>query len=200
MSHVINYQPVRYHHIKQEDLYIDHRTKKTFWKKMKEQMLQSADIMDARLKTIFDKRMRASLRTSLIRQYLRGVGLNGFDLLKPETFYIAKLLHKDEVIEGAIVGHLDEGGSAMIIVTDLRVIYLNQIPLFTKMDEVGYGIVTGVTSNGNRWDKTVTLHTGIGDFSLHGVNPIAAKKFVDAIERVAIDTKSVSRNKKLELN
>ena len=189
MSHAMNYQSTRYHHIKQEDLYIDHRSKNSFWQKMKEQILQSLDIIDARLKTVLDKRIRASFRTNLTRQYLRGVGLNDFDLLKPETFYIAKLLHKNEVIKGAIVGHLDEGGSAIIVVTDLRVIYLNQIPLFTKMDEVGYGIVIGVTSNGNRWSKTVILHTGIGDFSLHSVNPVAAKKFVDAIERIAIDKK-----------
>jgi len=150
-------------------------------------MLQSTNVMDAQLKTLLDKRMRASYRNNIVRQYLRGVGLSGFDLLKPETYSIAKLLHKNEIIEGAIVGHLDEGGSALIVVTDLRVIYLNQIPLFTKMDEVGYGIVTGVTSNGGRWEKTVILHTGIGDFTLTGVNPTAAKKFVDAIERIAID-------------
>lgn len=79
----------------------------------------------------------------------------------------------------------------MIVVTNLRVIYLNQMPFFTKMDEVGYGIVTGITSDQGLWAVTVTLHTGIGTFMVHGVNHIAAEKFVEAVERVAIDAKQL---------
>jgi len=187
----MTYQPVRYHHIKQEDLYIDHRNEKSPWEKFKERVLQSADILDARLKTVFDKRLRASYRTNFVRNCLRGVGLNSFDLMKSETFYIAKLLHKDETILGAVVGRLNEGGSALMVVTDLRIIYLNQIPLFTKMDEIGYAIVAGISSNDDRWGASVTLHTAIGDYALRNVNTTAAKKFVDAIERVAIDQHKV---------
>lgn len=189
MSHAINYQPARYGRIGQGELYVDHRQKKSAWKNLKTRVRRGVELVNAKLKTIFDARLRASYHTNLVRQYLRGVGLSGLDLLKPETFYIAKLLHKNEVILGAIVGKLEEGGSALIVVTDLRVIYLNQIPLFTKMDEVGYGIVTGITSNAGQWDASVTLHTGIGDFTLHSVNPNAARTFVEAVENVAVDNR-----------
>lgn len=190
MSTTMNYQTRRYSHIGHDELYIDHHDKNGTWNRFKNQLKHGTELFNARWKIMVDKQLRASYWTNLVRNYLRGVGLSGLDMLKPETFYISKLLHKDEKILGAVVGKLDEGGSALIVVTDLRVIYLNQIPLFTKMDEVGYAIITGISSNDGRWESTVTLHTGVGDFKLHNVNPAAAKTFVTAIERIAIDNRS----------
>lgn len=121
-----------------------------------------------------------------VRQELRSVGISGFDLLKPETYSIARVLMPNELILAAICGKVNNEGSALLVVTDKRVIYLNEIPLFTNMDEVGYGVVTGISSEVGRWDATITLHTGIKDFTMHSINTEAANNFVYIVERYCI--------------
>lgn len=190
MNNTLHYHPTPYDHVGYGELYIDHRHKDTWWSKLKAQLRQGGELMDARFKTIFNKNLQSSQHTKAIRKRLREVGLSGLDLLRSETFSVAKMIHKDEEILGAMMGSLDEGGFALLVVTNLRVIYLNQIPLFTKLDEVGFAIVTGVSSKGGQWDRSVTLHTGMGDFTLYGVSPKASEIFVEAIERVAIDKRT----------
>lgn len=120
---------------------------------------------------------------------MRRLGLNWLDMLRPETFYIGKILHENEKLLGAACGRLDDGGSALLVVTDLRIIYLNQIPLFTNMDEMKYDAVDGVSSEIGRLDASVTLHTAMKEFTLHAVNITAASKFVEGVERMCIDRK-----------
>lgn len=191
MSQAINYRTTRYHHIGKDELYIDHRQKRTYWTKLKDKFLKSAQNLDARFRDMFSDRTSTVDRKRAIRQQLRDVGLNSIDMLKPETFYVTKLLHKNENILGAIVGHVDGGGNALMLVTSLRVIYLNQIPLFTNVEELGYGIVDGISSNVGRIDATITVHTGIGHFTLHSVNIRAATIFANAIEKVSVDERSI---------
>lgn len=135
-----------------------------------------------------EKPLKGSKRTA-VRRRLRELGLNWLDMLRPETFYIAKILHDGEKLLGVACGRLDDGASALLAVTDLRIIYLNQIPLFTNMDEVKYDAVDGVSSEIGRLDASVTLHTGMREFTLHAVNINAASKFVESVERVSIDRK-----------
>lgn len=123
------------------------------------------------------------------RRRLRELGLSWWDMLKPETFYISNLLHSDEKLLGAVCGRIDNGQSALLVVTNLRIIYLNQIPLFKNMEEMNYDAVDGVSSEVGRLDTSVTLHTSIREFTLHAVNSNAASKFVDSVERVSIDRK-----------
>lgn len=186
MNQVITHnQAIRHYQPTDEAmLYIDHRPGAT---KATKKLRQILDLMDARFKLVADKRARANRRSRKVREQLRRVGLSRFDLLKPETFQIAKLLHEDEEIRAAICGHVEEGGSALIVVTDQRIVYLNLIPLFTKIEEVGYGMVEGVGADIGQFDATVTLHAGINDITLHRVSIDAAENFVDAIETVAYE-------------
>lgn len=140
-----------------------------------------------------DMRARLDYRARTARQELRELGLSRLDLLRPETSYIGEILHADEKILGVACGHLDEGGSALLAVTTLRIIYVNQIPMFTKMDEINYEAVTAVSSEIGSSKATITLHTRMGDFTLHSVNIKAASKFVDSVEQVSIDTKKDAR-------
>ncbi|HWT39898.1 MAG TPA: PH domain-containing protein [Dongiaceae bacterium] len=192
MGSAVHYPPRKYRHVVgHEELFIDHPAKKRSWGKFRAWYRQNAELLAARWKIVIDKRFHVSHHTALIRNHLREVGLNRFDLLKPETFTIAKILHKDETILGAIVGHVDNGGSALIAITNLRVIYLDQIPLFSKMDEINQATIAGVSSNGNRWGNEVILYTSMGSFRLQGVNTTAATIFVKAVERSAIDLQTV---------
>lgn len=135
------------------------------------------------------RKLLKGTKQAAIRRQLRELGLNWLDMLRPETFYIGKVLHDDEKLLGAACGQAEEGGSALLVVTDLRIIYLNQIPLFTNMDEVRYDAVDAVSSEIGRLDATVSLHTGLRNFTLHGVNVNAATRFVESVERVSIDYK-----------
>lgn len=161
--------------------------------KLSKRIQQWLELLDTRSRIRFDKRARSKYRARSIRQELRELGLNRRDMLKPETSYIGTILHPDEKILGVACGHLDEGGSALLAVTSLRIIYLNQIPMYTKMDEINYEAVNAVSSDMGSSNATVTLHTGMGDFTLHSVNVKAASRFVDSVERVSIDIKKDRR-------
>lgn len=184
----MNYQPTKYHNIGQEELFIDHHQSEGFWGRVSRRLREIAEVWDARLRLLVDKRARSTYRVRLVRQQLRDVGLSSLDLMKPETHSIAKLLHKNEKILGAMVGYLENGGSALLVATNLRVVCLNQIPLFTNMDEMKYDAINAVSTDSGRWSATVTLHTDIKDFTFHSVTLSAAAQFVESIEKVSIDS------------
>jgi len=131
-----------------------------------------------------------------VRQQLRSVGISGFDLLRPESYSIARVLRADERILAAICGKVNNEGSALLVVTDKRILYLNDIPLFTNIDEVGYGVVTGISSDIGRWDATITLHTGIKDFEMHSVNIEAANNFIYTVDSFCIAPTITAKNRK----
>jgi len=136
---------------------------------------------------------RDSLTEQLVRQELRAAGLNWLDMLTIESHYIHKLIHPDEHIQAAVSGRSNLGAlPALIIATNLRVIYLHRIPLFMTMDEISYDLVTGISYNKiGPWYAAVTLHTRNGDYELTFVNLQAANKFVETMEQSSIDRRSV---------
>lgn len=78
------------------------------------------------------------------------------------------------------------GGSAMVVATDKRVLYLDRKPLFKKVDELTYEVVSGVSHNLQGQFAGVVLHTRLGDYTLRFVNKIMASRFVKFIERQQI--------------
>jgi len=138
-------------------------------------------------------RSRDSARKQQVRQELRRAGLNWLDMLTIETHYIHNLIHPNEHIQAAVCGRSNLGAlPALIIATNLRVIYLHRIPLFMTMDEISYDLVTGISYNKiGPWYAAVTLHTRNGDYELTFVNLHAANKFVETMEQSSIDRRSV---------
>lgn len=134
-----------------------------------------------------------SLREQQVRRELRTAGLNWLDMLTIESHYIHNLIHPDEHIQAAVSGRSNLGAlPALIIATNLRVIYFHRTPLFMTMDEISYDLVTGISYNKiGPWYAAVTLHTRNGDYELTFVNLQAANKFVETIEQSSIDRRSV---------
>jgi|GEM_PF-2846708 hypothetical protein len=128
-----------------------------------------------------------------VRQELREAGLNWLDMLTIESHYIHNLIHPNEHIQAAVSGRSNLGAlPALIIATNLRVVYLHRIPLFMTMDEISYDLVTGISYNKiGPWYASVTLHTRNGDYELTFVNLRAANKFVETMEQSSIDRRSV---------
>ena len=192
MSHAVNYRPfLKSQSVFKDTLYIDHE-KHTPWHDMREAIDVRIQAIKARLTILLDEQERQSAQTKNVRRQLRSVGISGIDLLKPETYSIASILKPDELVLAAICGKVAGEGSALLVVSDLRVIYLNQIPFFTTMDEIGYDIVTGVSSSIGQWDAQIILHTRIKDFKMRSVNLEAASNFVYIVERYCIDMPDTS--------
>lgn len=121
-----------------------------------------------------------------VMQELIDAGMTRFGLMKFTTKDIPGLIHDDEHIGGVVYG-LNGGGSATIIATNKRVIYMDHKPFFKKNDELSYDIVGGVSHNVQGRYAGIVLHTRAGDFALRYVNKNAAKHFVKFIESRQIE-------------
>jgi hypothetical protein len=133
-------------------------------------------------------------REQQTRQELREAGLGPLNMLTIESHNIHKLLHANEHIRAAICGRSNlRALPALIVATNLRVIYLHRIPLFTTMDEIPYDLVSGVSySRVGPWYAAVTLHTRNGDYELTFVNLKSANRFIETIEQSSIDSRAIS--------
>jgi general stress protein 26 len=116
-----------------------------------------------------------------VKQELREAGVTGYGLMKSESRYLPQIIHEDEHIMGVVYGQYG-GGSAMLVATDHRVIFLDRKPLFTTMDELTYDVVSGVKLNRSGFIITVMLHTRIADYTIRYANSKCADIFVKYIE------------------
>lgn len=152
----------------------------------KQMFTRPRQFVAGRYKRFIQKRAQHTDHTNKVREQLQDVGLHNFDLMKPETFYIAKVLHPGEQIKAAICGHIENNASALLVITDTRIIYLNEIPFFTTIEEIGYGAVEGVSIDIGQFDATVQLLTNVGNFELSRVNLDAANTFMDIADELTV--------------
>lgn len=119
-------------------------------------------------------------KRDVIRE-LAQAGVTTYGLLKAESRYLPKILHKGEHIQAVIYGQ-HHSNSAMLIATDERVIYLDKKPMATFLDEVTYDVVSGIELDIHTFFATVTLHTAVTNYVIRFVNIRCADNFVDYIE------------------
>ncbi len=117
---------------------------------------------------------------------LRQAGMSRFALQRMESRYLPKLIHPAETIGGVVYGMSPEG-YAMLVATDIRVMFLDRKPLFTKEDEVTFDVVSGVSFNFGGIGASVTLHTRIQDFTIRTFNKACAERFVEYIEARCVE-------------
>lgn len=116
-----------------------------------------------------------------VREQLKKAGVTQYGLLKNESRHLHGIVHDDEKICGVVYGRTDSG-SAMIVATDRRIIYLDHRLLFNKSEVLTYEVVSGVTVNEQSGYAGVVLHTRVRDFRLRFVNLKCARKFAKFIE------------------
>lgn len=121
-----------------------------------------------------------------IKKELIEAGVSPFGMLKAEARYLPHVIHLDEKI-GGVVGGWYDNGSAMLIATDRRVIFLDKKPIYTTKDEITYDVVSGVRLDVGGISTNITLHTRIKDYKMKYVNPGCAKKFVRYIEKKQLE-------------
>lgn len=121
-----------------------------------------------------------------IKDELIAAGFSRYALLKAESRRLPTVIHEDEHIMAAVYGRI-QNGSAMLVATNLRVIYLDVKPLFKIMDEISYEVVSGITHDQQAGFGHIVLHSRIGDYAIRYANPTCASRFADYIERARID-------------
>lgn len=127
--------------------------------------------------------------TARVKRELKAAGTTAYGLIKQEARYLPRIIHPNETIGGVVYGRVD-GSSAMLIATNLRVIFLDRKPGFTHSEEITYDVVAGVTYNQQGQFAAVTLHTRLGDFGMRYVNLKAAGQFVKFVEKRQLEHES----------
>jgi uncharacterized pyridoxamine 5'-phosphate oxidase family protein len=126
--------------------------------------------------------MALSAHQSRIQRELARVGVSQYGQLKMSSRYLFNILHEDEHIQGCVYGRGDRG-LAMLVATDMRIIYIDRKPFYVSTDELTYDVVNGIRSESQMFFSTIVLHTRIGSYALRYVNLNCARIFVECIER-----------------
>lgn len=121
-----------------------------------------------------------------VRAEVKQAGATGFGLTKFSVRYLPKVIHEGEHIHGIVYGrYRDPKGPSfnegLLVATENRVIFIDHKPGFTKVDELGYHIVSGVELSTAVF-SAITLHTRVGNYELRFINPKCGRKFVEYVE------------------
>ncbi len=121
----------------------------------------------------------------------RTAGVTGYGLTKFSVRYLPNVIHENEHIQGLVYGRYREKNGpslneGLLVATEFRVIFVDHKPGFTKTDELGYHIVSGVEVSTAIF-SAITLHTRIGDYKLRFINKKCGHKFVEYVERRRIE-------------
>lgn len=121
----------------------------------------------------------------------REAGVTRYGFTKFSVRYLPKVIHENEHIHGLVYGrYREENGPSLneglLVATEFRVIFIDHKPGFTKTDELGYHIVSGVETSTALF-SAVTLHTRIGDYELRFINKKCGRKFIEYVEQRKIE-------------
>ncbi|MDZ7786420.1 MAG: pyridoxamine 5'-phosphate oxidase family protein [Candidatus Saccharibacteria bacterium] len=127
--------------------------------------------------------MASKKHVARVRRELKAAGVTPYGFLKLSTRYVPEVVQLDERIGGAVYGWGIVGGSAVLIATDRRILFIDKKPFFQTTDELTYDIVSGVKIHTGGPFCTVILHTRRNDYRLRYVNEDCARNFVKFIEQ-----------------
>lgn len=133
------------------------------------------------------KEINFSLHAKKIDEDIRRLGAAVYDLWLPETQIMPYIVHPNEEILGLVYGRYQqvEGdviGRGVLIATPDRVLLIDKKPLFTKVAEIAYRVISAVTYSKVLFIGNVTIHTRMGKINVRTLNQKCAYNFVEAIE------------------
>ena len=123
-----------------------------------------------------------------VREELRAAGVSRFGLHKFTSHYIPYVIGNKEHIKAVVFGRQREvegffgvvGGA--LVATDTRIVYIDHRPGYTTMDEISYGVVSGVNVTQAGPYASLTLYTKIGNYHLSFAKPYCTMRFARYIE------------------
>lgn len=116
-----------------------------------------------------------------VQDEIKQAGVTAYGRHKDEAKELASIIHQDEHIKGVAYGRYSNG-SAMLIATDKRVIFLDKKPLFQTLDELTYDVISGIKVTQQALFSSLILFTRIGNYKLRYVNMQSAAKFKKYLE------------------
>lgn len=124
-----------------------------------------------------------------IKAELKKAGFSRLNQRKFTSTYLPNVIHPNEHIRAAVTGrHKETEGffglvEGVLVATDERVIYVDHRPGFTKMDEISYDVISGVTVTSTIFAASITLYSKVGNYTISYSKMVSAQKFADYIER-----------------
>ncbi|HEY4963726.1 MAG TPA: PH domain-containing protein [Candidatus Saccharimonadales bacterium] len=125
---------------------------------------------------------------------LRQLGAVTYNIKLPETKAILKAIKAGEEINGVIWGKYSRSmlsetlaGRGALIVTNNRVILIDKKPMFSKVDEIAFRVISGISYSKAGVAGTVVLNTRLGDIHVRTLNKKCVDNFIKAVEAILSD-------------
>ena len=134
-----------------------------------------------------------------ILKELREVGVTGYGLLKSETRQLPTIIAQGETIYGCIYGQY-ESGSAMLIATDRRLIFVDRKPMHTILEETAFDQIMDIGADWQPIYARVLVNARARRYIFRYVNIKCARIFVKYLENMVlgIDTKVTRHNDQIK--
>ena len=118
---------------------------------------------------------------------LKDCGFSFWQLKSLEVRHLVDFLESNEHILAAVYGYNTGNDRCIIVGTNMRIVYMDYVPMFRSVDEMSYANIQGVTYVTNVLRSTVTLHPSHRDLTLRWVRSGMARRFIDYIEMKSVE-------------
>lgn len=123
-----------------------------------------------------------------VHEELRNAGVSWLGLYKFTSRYVPRVIGLKEHIKAVVFGRQKEaegffgviGGG--LVATNARIIYIDHRPGYTTMDEISYGVVSGMNMVQAGPYASLTLYTKIGNYHLSFAKPDCVRRFAAYID------------------
>lgn len=122
-----------------------------------------------------------------IEAELEEVGVPWYGRAMRAVQHLPRLIHTDEHLEAVVCGWETALGTALLVSTDRRIIFIVKKLFFIRDDEIGFKSVRGVSYVHSPLVAGVVLHTQIGDYNVKTLNRQCVETFMKSIERHGLE-------------
>lgn len=122
-----------------------------------------------------------------IMEEVEAVGVPRYARSTQTIRHLPNVIHVDEHLEAVVSGREEMLGTALLVSTDRRVVFVVKKPFFLRDDEIGFRSVRGVSYMHSMFASRVVLHTQMGDYSVRTFSRQCADAFMKSIERHGLE-------------
>lgn len=128
------------------------------------------------------------VQPNIVENQLRRIGANYRFWNKPELKELPKILFEHETINHLVSGRY-EGGFAILVSTDLRVILIDKKPFFLTLEDIRYERIANVELNHRLLDATLRLGALTKNLSFTGYNPAKMREMTSYIQERVMESR-----------
>lgn len=128
------------------------------------------------------------VQPEVVEKQLRRIGINYRFWNKPELRELPKILLEGEEIHHIASGHY-EGGFAVLVSTNLRVLLIDKKPFFLTLEDVRYERISDVELNHRLLDATLRLGALTKNLTFTGFNPSKMREMTSYIQECVMESR-----------